>query len=112
MKHQTATVRQLGLSPDGQDAHAATSIAPLAVADAHGAELDLVLSDVILENVSGAEVVRQVQARAPRVRSIFMSGHTTQTLSRENQLPDGAAFIQKPFDRLTFARKLREVLSA
>lgn len=90
----------------------ATADEALAVADAHGAELDLVLSDIILENVSGTEVVRQVQARAPRVRSIFMSGHTTQTLSRENQLPDGAAFLQKPFDRLTFARKLREVLSA
>jgi CheY-like chemotaxis protein len=90
----------------------ATAEQALAIADAHRADLDLVLSDVVLQGVSGAEVVRQIQARAPRVRSMLMSGHTLETLSREHRLPDGAAFIQKPFDRRAFARKIREVLGA
>jgi hypothetical protein len=41
-----------------------------------------------------------------------MSGHTTQTLQRQNRLPAGASFIQKPFGRQAFGQKLREVLDA
>ena len=91
---------------------AATAQEALAQAEAHGAQLDLMLSDVILPDVSGAEVVRQIQARVPQIKAMFMSGHTTQTLNREHRLPDGAAFIQKPFERVAFARQLREVLDA
>jgi nitrogen-specific signal transduction histidine kinase len=84
----------------------------LAMVDQHGAEISLILSDVILPDVSGAEVVRRVQARVPGIKALFMSGHTTQALLRQNRLPAGASFIQKPFGRQAFGQKLREVLDA
>jgi nitrogen-specific signal transduction histidine kinase len=84
----------------------------LAMVDQHGAEISLILSDVILPDVSGAEAVRRVQARVPGIKALFMSGHTTQALLRQNRLPAGASFIQKPFGRQAFGQKLREVLDA
>jgi nitrogen-specific signal transduction histidine kinase/CheY-like chemotaxis protein len=91
---------------------AASGREALAMVDQHGAEIRLILSDVILPDVSGAEVVRQVRARVPGIKALFMSGHTTQALFRQNRLPAGASFIQKPFGRQAFGQKLREVLDA
>jgi two-component system cell cycle sensor histidine kinase/response regulator CckA len=91
---------------------AATAHEALAVIDLHGDAIDLVLSDVIIPEVSGMEVVRRVQARVPGIKALFMSGHSTQALLRHNRLPEGANFIQKPFGRLAFGQKLREVLDA
>jgi CheY-like chemotaxis protein len=84
----------------------------LEIAALHGAGIQLILSDVIIPDGTGAEVVRQVQARVPGIKALFMSGHTTQTLHRQNRLPAGASFIQKPFGRQAFGQKLREVLDA
>jgi CheY-like chemotaxis protein len=80
------------------------------ILDALATPIDLVLCDVILSDSTGAEIVRQIQGRVPGVRSIFMSGHTVHTLSPQAQLPEGANFIQKPFERPAFAKQLREVL--
>jgi nitrogen-specific signal transduction histidine kinase len=90
----------------------ATAREALALVDAHGPGLDLVFSDVILSDTTGAEIVRGVQARVPGIKALFMSGHTTQYLLREHRLPSGACFIQKPFGRLALGQKLREVLDA
>ena len=91
---------------------AATPDEALALVKLHGTVLDLVVSDVIIPEVSGPEVVRRVRARVPAIKALFMSGHTTRALMRENRLPDSAHFIQKPFGRAAFGQKLREVLDA
>jgi nitrogen-specific signal transduction histidine kinase len=91
---------------------AASASEALKIVETHGPGIQLVLSDVVIPDGTGAEVVRQVQARVPGMKALFMSGHTTQTLQRQNRLPAGASFIQKPFGRQAFGQKLREVLDA
>jgi CheY-like chemotaxis protein len=91
---------------------AATAEEALALAGRYGVALDLVLSDVILPKTGGAETVGRLQALVPGIKALFMSGHTTEHLVRENRLPPGANFIQKPFERDAFGRTLRAVLDA
>ena len=74
--------------------------------------IDLVLCDVVMPDLAGPDVVSRVQARSPRTRALFMSGHTTHSLVRNGTLQEGHAFIHKPFVPSALARKVREVLDA
>jgi CheY-like chemotaxis protein len=74
--------------------------------------VDLVLSDIVIPDASGPEVVLGIQRRALKSRAIFMSGYTSDALQRRKVLPAGAHFIQKPFTPASLALKVREVLDA
>lgn len=89
---------------DGQEA--------FAILQSTDAPVDLVLCDVVMPDLAGPNVVRGVQARSPRTRALFMSGHTTHSLVQNGTLQDGHAFIRKPFAPSALARKVREVLDA
>ncbi len=72
-------------------------------------EIRLILSDVVMPNMSGPELARRLHALRPDVRVLFMSGYTDDSLARYPLAP-GDAFLQKPFTPASLARKLREVL--
>jgi two-component system, cell cycle sensor histidine kinase and response regulator CckA len=91
-------------APDAQDAFATLQCA--------NDPIDLVLCDVVMPDLGGPEAVSRIQARSPRTRALFMSGHTTHSLVRNGTLREGHAFIHKPFMPTALARKVREVLDA
>jgi two-component system cell cycle sensor histidine kinase/response regulator CckA len=62
---------------------------------ATGAELDLVVTDVVMPGMSGPMLLAQLRGNAPRLPAIFMSGYT----DRPGVLPGDAAFLGKPFSR-------------
>jgi two-component system cell cycle sensor histidine kinase/response regulator CckA len=74
--------------------------------------IDLILSDVIMPGLKGQDVVSQVQARSPRTRALFMSGHSRDWLAQQGILAEGTAFIHKPFMPSELASQVREVLDA
>jgi CheY-like chemotaxis protein len=80
-------------------------------AEGHGGPIHLVLSDVIMPEESGPDVVDQLQQRSG-ARALFMSGYTDHAVLRAAPLQSGMNFIQKPFDPEALARKVREVLDA
>ena len=87
---------------DGQEA--------LAVSRSHEGVLDLILSDVIVPDLSGVEIVNRVQGRFKDAKALFMSGHTNHALLDDGLLQNGTHFIQKPFMPEALAKKLREAL--
>jgi len=89
---------------DGKDA--------MRVVHAHREPLDLVLTDVVMPNVSGPELVRKLKEIFPRVKVLFMSGYTDDAVVRHGLLEAEIAFIQKPYTPLGLARKVRQVLDA
>jgi two-component system cell cycle sensor histidine kinase/response regulator CckA len=89
---------------NGQDA--------LAVLHACPSPIDLVLSDVVMPDLSGTELVGRVQARSPGTRALFMSGHINHALLQQGALEASRHFIQKPFMPKALAQKVREVLDA
>jgi len=91
---------------------AATGRRALSLLDTHKAAVDLILTDVVIPDINGPEIVRRAQARFAKLKPLFMSGHSTHALLRDGRLQTGANFIQKPFGSVAFGKKLREVLDA
>jgi PAS domain S-box-containing protein len=91
---------------------AATGQDALAIACSDSAHVDLVLSDVVVPDLSGMEIVSRVQGRSRCTKALFMSGHIDHVLLRDGALQAGSHFIQKPFMPQALGRKIREVLDA
>jgi signal transduction histidine kinase/ActR/RegA family two-component response regulator len=66
-------------------------------AEAAAARADLLLTDVLLPEESGAALARRLVASWPRLRVLFMSGYTGGHLAGEDLLATGAALLAKPF---------------
>jgi two-component system cell cycle sensor histidine kinase/response regulator CckA len=72
---------------------------------------DVLLSDLLLPDVSGAELARGFLERWPRLRVILMSGYTEDEAVRRGVGAGTLRFLQKPFDMRTLAREIRETLA-
>jgi CheY-like chemotaxis protein len=71
---------------------------------------DLLLTDMIMPGMTGKDLALQLQAKAPGLRVLFMSGYTAQAAGQQSLLSPGDAFIQKPFTPATLLEKVREAL--
>jgi len=82
----------------------------LAVSDAHAGAIDLLLTDVVLPQMSGRAVAEAVTARRPAIKVLFMSGYTDDAIVHHGMLDAGLAFLQKPFTAQALAERVRAVL--
>jgi PAS domain S-box-containing protein len=87
---------------DGNDA--------LTIARAQAEAPDLLLTDIVMPNLGGAELARRIRAQFPQIKVMFMSGHADDAVVRHGLLDAGVAFIQKPYTPTTLAQKVRQVL--
>ena len=72
--------------------------------------IDVLLTDVVMPGMSGAELARRLAASHPETRVLYISGYTDGTLSGDGVVPEDAAFLQKPFTPEVLVKKVREVL--
>jgi two-component system, cell cycle sensor histidine kinase and response regulator CckA len=72
--------------------------------------IHLLVTDVIMPQMGGAELARRLASGHPETQVLFMSGYTDGALSPDEVFPEDAAFLQKPFTPDVLARKVREVL--
>jgi len=68
----------------------------LAAARAHAGAIDLVLSDVIMPEMSGPEMVTLLAEQHPETRAVYLSGYSAEALMREGVLESQARLVQKP----------------
>ena len=73
--------------------------------------VDLLLTDVIMPDLSGRELAGKLQARQPDMKVIFMSGYTDEIIARQGVLDDGVTFLQKPFGSDDLLPLVRDTLS-
>ena len=82
----------------------------LAVARAFSGPIDLLLTDVVMPKMGGADLVAALAELRPGLRVVYMSGYTDGALSQQGVLGEGITLVEKPFSSDTLARVLREVL--
>jgi PAS domain S-box-containing protein len=76
----------------------------------HKGRIDVVLTDVVMPEVSGPELAKRLQRLRPGVRLIYTSGYTDNSALREDVLKHNLPFLQKPYDQSELLSKVREVL--
>jgi signal transduction histidine kinase/CheY-like chemotaxis protein len=85
---------------------AADGVQALEAADAHEGPIHLLLTDVVMPIWTGWQVARQLRARRPETRVLYMTGYAEMP-----EAPD-APILQKPFTAFTLLQAVREVLDA
>ena len=73
--------------------------------------IHLLLTDVVMPEMSGPELANQMAALRPGVKIIFTSGYTVDAISRQGIFDPNVAFIQKPYRPKALAKKIRQVLN-
>ena len=71
-------------------------------------DIDVLLTDVVMPEISGQELAAKVRSRWPGVRVIYTSGYPSEELKDMHR---GATFLQKPFTPAELMDKIREVLA-
>jgi PAS domain S-box-containing protein len=84
----------------------------LRVAGSHPGPIHLLLTDVIMPRLGGPELARRLQPLRPDMRVLFMSGYTDGDISSYGGLGTETSLLQKPFQPIVLARRVREVLEA
>jgi PAS domain S-box-containing protein len=74
--------------------------------------IHLLLTDVVMPEMSGPELANQLASLRPGLMIIFTSGYTDDAIARQGILDPEVAFIQKPYRPKALAKKIRQVLNA
>ena len=82
----------------------------LLICERHPTQIDLLLTDVVLEQMGGPELAARLGSLRPEMKVLFMSGYTDEAIVKHGVLTPGTAFLQKPFTTDALARKVRGVL--
>jgi len=83
---------------------AASGREALELVAAHDGTIDLLLTDMVMPDLGGAELARELGRTHPECAVVFMSGHAA------GAPEPGFAFLQKPFTHESLAHTVRRVL--
>ncbi|MBN1771962.1 MAG: response regulator, partial [Deltaproteobacteria bacterium] len=76
----------------------------------HPGPIHLLLTDVVMPEMNGRDLARNLRAFFPDLRCLFMSGYATNVIAPEGVLAEGTRLLQKPFAREELAAAVRRAL--
>jgi len=86
--------------------------AAMKVSNDFKAQIDLLLTDVVMPGMSGQILAERLRTDRPSVAVVFMSGYAGLNVGASGVLGEGSFFLPKPFSRDALTSKIREALSA
>jgi len=75
-----------------------------------GAEIDLVIVDLCLPDISGPHLLRHLRAIQPNLKGFLITGYSPKTVQDRRDV-GSAYFLHKPFDLTTILNKVQEMLA-
>lgn len=91
-------------APDAQTALNACA------ADSPYGEIHLLITDVVMPDLTGPQLAARAQTMRPSLRVLFMSGYTDGAMQEQVGPAPQRAFLQKPFTAEQLCEKVREML--
>jgi two-component system cell cycle sensor histidine kinase/response regulator CckA len=82
----------------------------LRLAQEHGGEIELLITDVVMPGMNGRALAEKLYAIKPGLKCLFMSGYTADIITNHGVLPEGINFIQKPFSLNEFGVRVRQAI--
>jgi len=83
----------------------------LAVSKKHASKIHLLITDVVMPNLSGGELAKEVKRLRPDTRLLFVSGYAGKTVLDHKVVDLETNFLQKPYTLKQLALKIRAALS-
>jgi nitrogen-specific signal transduction histidine kinase/CheY-like chemotaxis protein len=82
----------------------------LLACERHQGPIPLMITDVVMPQMSGRELAARLQQLRPEMRVLYMSGHTDDAVFRHGLVDPARFFLQKPFTPSVLAQKVRDIL--
>jgi two-component system cell cycle sensor histidine kinase/response regulator CckA len=89
---------------------ASTGAEALEVFEAHHGDVDLVVSDVVMPEMDGPTLLKQLRQDNPDIKIIFISGYAEDAFRRNLAENENFMFLQKPFDLKELAAAVKAAL--
>jgi CheY-like chemotaxis protein len=82
----------------------------LRLAKEHSGKVDLLLSDVVLPDISAATLSEQLRRFYPRLKILYMSGYGYEVIAQHIPALERTSLLQKPFGSADLTRQVRKIL--
>jgi CheY-like chemotaxis protein len=82
----------------------------LRLCETHASSIHLILSDVMMPEMTGWTLVDQARVLCPEAKVLYMSGYAADTIGRQGMPAPGMILIAKPFSPSELALKVRQTL--
>jgi two-component system cell cycle sensor histidine kinase/response regulator CckA len=105
-------VRRMLLAHGFSVIEAADGEQALAAAASHQGPIDLLLTDVVMPGMGGAELARRLRQARPGLRILFMTGYSTEAVATHGVIAPGTTLLQKPFTVDELVGRVREALAS
>jgi len=89
---------------------AATPGEAIRLAQEHTGDIHLLMADVVMPEMNGRDLAKNLISVYPKLKRLFMSGYTANVIAHQGVLDEEVHFIQKPFDMEDLAAAIRVAL--
>jgi two-component system cell cycle sensor histidine kinase/response regulator CckA len=91
---------------------AGNGVEAIEVLEKHGGKVDLVVSDVVMPEMDGPTLLRELRIRNPTLKIIFVSGYAEDAFQKHLPADGQFAFLAKPFTLKQLVNEVKETLAA
>lgn len=82
----------------------------LTISNQQANPIDMILTDIIMPEMNGPDLVRNMRLNRPNLKALYMSGYPNNAAKQIGVLKPNTAILQKPFSSATLAQCIRKVL--
>ena len=86
--------------------------AAIEASEAFAEHIDLLLTDVVMPEMSGKQLAERLSGIRPEMKVLYMSGYTANAILHRGVVDEGTHLLTKPFAPETLARRVRELLDS